>query len=288
MILPSLQQGQASARRISCVNQLRQIGLAFHNFALDHNQRFPMQTPLAEGGSMELVESSFRVHGDFYFSCRHFLAASNELATPRILRCPSDTRESATSFSSFNNSNLSYFVGINAQASQPAAILAGDRNVTSRRLDARGTLLPLAPLQWTEELHRLKGNLLFADGHVERCGREFFEESAARLSGFGFAALPSLKLTAEVQVKTAIPELPPRPPEVTRTNRVFVTNQAAATPPPAQTAVVSTAVSEHFQGDLTPVIVLFILLLLAVLAAHWLKRRQRARLRRRLLRSTRW
>src|SRR5437879_3570211 len=42
MLLPALRGAEARARRIQCVGNLRQTGLAFHLFAHDHNGAFPM------------------------------------------------------------------------------------------------------------------------------------------------------------------------------------------------------------------------------------------------------
>src|SRR4051812_14830969 len=41
LLLPSLVQAQARARRITCVNNLRQTGLALQIFAHDHGGAFP-------------------------------------------------------------------------------------------------------------------------------------------------------------------------------------------------------------------------------------------------------
>jgi len=72
-------------------------------------------------------------------------------------------------FVRLQNENLSYFVGANSDLSRPNSILAGDRNVTN---DYTGpaTLMRLGDnhsLRWTSELHRFRGNLLYADGRVE-------------------------------------------------------------------------------------------------------------------------
>jgi len=169
LLLPALSKVQARAKRIQCVSQLRQIGLAFHGFAHDHNGRFPMGVPLQLGGSAEFGRNTALSAGDFYFGYRHFQSLSNDLVSPRVLVCPMDTRLPAPNFAKFSNSNLSYFAGINADMSLPNSILAGDRNVTNDYVAAT-TLVQLGAnysLRWTEELHRFKGNLLFSDGHVE-------------------------------------------------------------------------------------------------------------------------
>ena len=109
------------------------------------------------------------MHGDFYFSYRHYQALSNELVTPKLVACPADTRRPAANFVVFNNDNLSYFVAVNADFSRPDSLLAGDRNLTNdfQAPSALAELGPGSSLRWTAELHRFKGNLLFSDGHVQ-------------------------------------------------------------------------------------------------------------------------
>ncbi len=41
MLLPAVGKTRERARRADCANSLRQIGIALHNYAADHNERFP-------------------------------------------------------------------------------------------------------------------------------------------------------------------------------------------------------------------------------------------------------
>jgi prepilin-type processing-associated H-X9-DG protein len=132
---------------------------------------------------------------------------SNELVTPLILNCPAEFyRAAAPNFTSFKNENLSYFVGANAEFRRPGSILAGDRNITNDVV--RSPTIVRQPLgtriRWTKELHHRKGNLLFADAHVEeRNGDQSFA------SGFiGDLILPS----AHTVNSLACPPIPPQTP----------------------------------------------------------------------------
>jgi prepilin-type N-terminal cleavage/methylation domain-containing protein len=71
MLLPALNQAKAQAKRISCINQLHEIGLSFHSFAHDHNGHFPMQISTNMGGSAEYVQNASRLKGYSKMNCAH-------------------------------------------------------------------------------------------------------------------------------------------------------------------------------------------------------------------------
>ena len=159
LLLPALVQGKARAKRIGCENNLRQTGIAFQMFMHDHNSKFPMSVSTNEDGSQEFVQNGYAAGGEFYFSFRHFQVLASELSTPAGLVCPTDVRLPATNFGALQNSNLSYFVGVQAAFSRPDSILAGDRNLTANS-QPNPSILHLEagnPLRWTQELHQLKG-----------------------------------------------------------------------------------------------------------------------------------
>lgn len=163
MILPSRRGPHAHPARINCTNNLKQVGLAFHQWALDHNDKFPMQTSATNGGTMELV--------GYGFVWPHFQVLSNELNTPKILVCPADAgRQSASSFASnFNSSAISYFVGVDADEVMPQMFLAGDRNITNRLGLRSGTVAWTTNefVGWTYQMHGRQGNVALADGSVQ-------------------------------------------------------------------------------------------------------------------------
>lgn len=79
----ALKTARAKAESIKCVNNLKNIGLACRIFAADNQDAFPPDV----------------------------LAMKNELATPKILHCPSDTsRTEAANWNEFDGSNISYEV----------------------------------------------------------------------------------------------------------------------------------------------------------------------------------
>ena len=162
MLLPALARAKQRAQAINCVNNLKQVGLAFRIWEGDHDDKYPMAVPASQHGTLEWVEG-----GNAF---RHFQALSNELNTPKILVCPADTRQPARNFEHFGNENLSYFVGLDAVDTNPNMLLAGDRNITNNLSPVRTVLAlpPDRPAGWTEKMHRDKGNIGFADGSVRR------------------------------------------------------------------------------------------------------------------------
>jgi competence protein ComGC len=176
MLLPALYSPTTHAEGISCVNNLKQIGLAFRTWALDNNGKYPQQTSVTNGGTMELVGS-----GQAWI---HFLVMSNELSTPKILYCPGEshgTKLKATTFALpqsrladqvtyTSDKNLSYFVGIDAQDPNPQMILAGDRGLGIDGVPAKPGLLMIrsnSSVTWPKPRH-VSWNVGFADGSVQR------------------------------------------------------------------------------------------------------------------------
>jgi prepilin-type N-terminal cleavage/methylation domain-containing protein len=80
------------ARRLECMNNLRQIGLAAKQYTLDHDELFP------EAGSAGPTAAS------------HFRLLSNQIQNVgKVFRCPSDQSTLATnSLSTMVDANLSY------------------------------------------------------------------------------------------------------------------------------------------------------------------------------------
>jgi len=168
LLLPALGKAKMQAKRAACGNNLQEMGVAFHSFAHDHNSKFPMQVAPDDGGTQILSLSTNGEPELFAPAFRHFQALSNELVTPKILICPADGRSEAARFDGLQSENVSYFVVVNAEYGHANTALAGDRNITPVSLATAAPSGALPSFRWTDELHQRKGNLLFADGHVEK------------------------------------------------------------------------------------------------------------------------
>ena len=158
--------------RITCQNNLKWIGLAYRQWALDNNDKFPMHVSITNGGAMERVEA-----GDVYLN---YLVMSNELNTPKVLFCPADFRRSAAptftqsvplkasnSSAPFTSNNISYFVGLDADETNPQIILSGDDGFLVGGLRPKPGLLLLPPnsaVAWPKARHQSRGNVVLGDG----------------------------------------------------------------------------------------------------------------------------
>ena len=172
ILFPVLARVKAKAKRVECMGNLRQIGLGFRVFATEHEGRFPAEVRERYGGVMEHVET-----GGAY---QHFKAISDAIDSTHILICPSDTKRERADWDELTDDNVSYQVGIDAKSADPYHILSADRNivpVTKTIVTVRAN----SDVEWTKELHRMEGNILFADGRVESAGngdlRELFRQS---------------------------------------------------------------------------------------------------------------
>ena len=168
VVLPMLNRPTCrGGTRIKCISNLKQIGLAFRIWANDHGEKFPVQLEASgtNGGTME-----FNLTGEVW---RHFQILSNELNSPRILACNADQSRSRTmDWHQFtNNFHLSYFVGLDADETNPQTILSGDRNLTSMTVKAVKGVLNLASNDtagWTKDIHNLAGNIGLGDGSAHQ------------------------------------------------------------------------------------------------------------------------
>lgn len=165
LLVTAIPKSKARAQRIFCINNLMQIGLATRVWEGDHTNTYPKDLPAMNGGTMEFVS------GPNAF--RHFMVMSNELNAPLVLICPAESdrnRFPATNFVHLSNSNLSYFVGLDVNETDPQGILFGDRNLTNGTAMKSGVLQLTAnsAAGWTDEMHKQFGNIALADGSVEQ------------------------------------------------------------------------------------------------------------------------
>jgi prepilin-type N-terminal cleavage/methylation domain-containing protein/prepilin-type processing-associated H-X9-DG protein len=193
MLLPALAKAKAKAQRIKCVNNLKNVGLAFRIFATDNGDRFPFEIQSTEGGTADYTNAQ-QIGAQFQ-------ALSNELSTPKIVVCPSDagkteatnwvfgfTNTASGTAKDPNPDHLSYSLGWDAAETFPQSFLSSDRNVTNNTAK-RVTTADLSKNQgiislgagdvkanidranasgWDNNVHQNQGNACMGDGSVQQ------------------------------------------------------------------------------------------------------------------------
>src|ERR1700722_5091028 len=185
-IIPRPNRSHSNAPRITCVNNLKEIGLAYLVWANDHNDRFPASDSASDGGWIESLTSA-----DQGFRCwTNYAIMANELGqVPKLLICPADKRKPANTWPNFANTNLSYFVGVSADEKHPQSQLAGDRNLGAGTKSDRNfgfspesgqgndvaiqTNSQDGPVSWSLKMHSRgnsdgAGNIMLADGSAQQ------------------------------------------------------------------------------------------------------------------------
>jgi len=202
MLLPALAAAKKKAQKINCVNNLKQVGLAFRIWSGDNGDKYPTSVPQAQGGAQGYVyrysTPTAMATTATYAPGAVFQVMSNELSTPKIAFCPSDAIHTsvATNFSLIDflgNAGtaapedkkipkISYFINGDGTETDPQMILSGDCNIGNGTANngpsaARFTTAMQYTVTvsqnangwaWTQnDLHQKSGNILMADGSVQ-------------------------------------------------------------------------------------------------------------------------
>jgi prepilin-type N-terminal cleavage/methylation domain-containing protein len=188
LLLPSLARAKEKARRIACLSNPKQLTIAMHLFATDYD-KYPWRVPIAEGGS-QTRSKVFET----------FAVMSNELSTPKVVACPSDSRTAADNFSAFSDGNVSYFLGIESKEGRPGSPLVGDRNLEGGKakqdcpvalvkkvaFEFGNTQIPKAA--WSNTIHRAVGNVSIGDASAHQANnlqiRDIFRTSGDDANAF--------------------------------------------------------------------------------------------------------
>ncbi len=145
MLLPALAKNKHTQRPTDCQRNLREIGLAFKVWALDHNDQYPFNVSTNSGGTRELC--AVGPDGFDQNAIAHFRLISNELSNASFLVCPKDPRKHpAQNFSELGELTVTYRLrtGTNINSDNPQEVLA------------------VCPIH---------GNRLFCDGNVRAAER---------------------------------------------------------------------------------------------------------------------
>jgi len=155
LLLPALANAKKKAQRIACVNNLKQVGLGFRMFAGENDDRLPWQ-----GSNAALNVYFIPTLG----------GAGNEIGSPKVCVCPSDTTIVVPNPQVFSNSvwnagtHLSYFVNNKSKESEPLNVMTGDRNIVPKS----GAITSGANVSWSDMNHGPVGNVGLTDGSVQQ------------------------------------------------------------------------------------------------------------------------
>ena len=179
LLLPALARAKAKAQRISCISNLKQIALGFRLWADDRDGAFPWLVDPPEGA--KTVPEAWQ----------HFALMANEISTPKVLVCPSDsTKTKATDFgngptglATLKNTAVSYAPGTESDESRPNMHIVSDRNAMGTpnancgiaAINGVITLLPPATASWDNTIHKNSGNMGLTDGSAQQ-----FSQSALK------------------------------------------------------------------------------------------------------------
>src|SRR5512133_3958380 len=145
MLLPALAKAKQRATSIQCMNNMRQVGIAFHMWATDHNEMFPFHVSTNAGGTMELRQT-----GEDGFdgnAPKHLAVLGVYLGQTKVLVCPGDhERSPASNFEDLQPGNVSYRLRTGTQVAPTTA----------------NEVLGVCPIH---------GNVLHSDGSVQLRGR---------------------------------------------------------------------------------------------------------------------
>jgi len=164
LLLPALARSKAKAKRIQCVNQLKQIGISFRMWANDNGDRFPWGVASTNGGAFGSVDW-----------VDNFRSASNELGEPKILICATEKEKVPVSEWRFaSGDSTSFFFSPQANETKPETILAGDANidggdqVTTGDASWNTYLGSSIDASYNQKLHDGAGNVVLSDGSAHQ------------------------------------------------------------------------------------------------------------------------
>ncbi|MDR3455804.1 MAG: prepilin-type N-terminal cleavage/methylation domain-containing protein [Verrucomicrobiae bacterium] len=149
MLLPALAAAKKKAQKISCTNNVKQDMLAVKVWAGDNGDRYANQVSYTAGGASEYLAHGNVTATTTVIPGMMFMVMSNELSTPKVCYCPSDSygRTNASTFgyqgfiwgtapvapttkaTSTDKGGLSYFINGDSTDTDPQMIVMGDGNI---------------------------------------------------------------------------------------------------------------------------------------------------------------
>lgn len=186
LLLPTLARTKARAQSVQCLNNLRQVSLSFRLWADDHGGNYPTHVMGCDGGPVMIVTNSTISSAPTKnqpVMYRVFQALSNELATPKVLCCPSEKLHGASKnwaephAGDFCMKSVSYLLGVDTVEAAPKMLLSGDGLLSpedDEYVYYYATLIPQYLEVWDHVYwnrkygHKGFGNVTLGDGSAHR------------------------------------------------------------------------------------------------------------------------
>lgn len=199
LALPALANGKAGSQRAVCANNLARIGRAQATWGSERGDLLPWQVLSDFGGTRNHPSG---LNNNIWFQ---FAWVSNELATPRILACPSDRlAKVADKFGlqtngllhpGNQNNSISYTLS-HPYPEYGRLVLSSDRNAGFDGGLGGGCFSGMTVYTsihgsnsfWMDFIHVKSGNLLFNDGSVEQADNDGLRGAMSRYDGISTVA----------------------------------------------------------------------------------------------------
>lgn len=180
-IIPAVDRVSNKSKRIGCIGNLKELGLAYRIWANDNGDQYPAFAAISNGGWSNILHQT----NTSVYAWTNYAIMANALGQSAvILACPADERRPAADFAHLANTNISYFIGVNASDTFPQSILGGDRNLEPGTTptddfgfspaDGKGNdVIIRGPVCWTLKMHSRRndasaGNILLGDGSAQQ------------------------------------------------------------------------------------------------------------------------
>jgi prepilin-type N-terminal cleavage/methylation domain-containing protein len=161
LLLPALAKSKTQANDVTCINNLRELGLGIRLWAGDQGDHYPWNVAVSDGGAQGSADWTDNIR-----------VCSNQVQNTKIPLCPMDLKKkAATTWAKMEGDlNVSYLVGLSFKQARTQDIIIGDCNVIGGGggLDATWNVFMGSSIDaaWDAHLHVLKGHLAMGDGSV--------------------------------------------------------------------------------------------------------------------------
>jgi len=186
IIAPALAVARARSDRVACLSNLRQIGNAFRQFGLEHNDIMPWRQQAGTDGNYNEPGKH-----ELWFQ---YWWLRGSIGTPRILMDPAETRPSARIATTWNldengglqslkNRGVAYVLGVDSSTDLPRSLLVADRNILNSGYTGGGlstaVRVSASTTRWLDDVHGTFGNVALADGSVDSLDSEGLRRAIA-------------------------------------------------------------------------------------------------------------